>query len=223
MTKTKAQLKMTKRKVNPVSRKTPRARAPRSTFDGSNFNFKWYPSQTATLVNVASSVITLDCSNNSVAVAPQQIYSAGFAVTGLTQAYEEYKYQKCHIKWLPMVAPGVADAGSRISAAYFDNPETILNLIASASPALIGFVKNNRTCQSWNAWEPYTYRTPISKRKPWFDINTNTNYTLVDTIERSVQGLIVVVSESISAAVIIGQLTVEADVLVKGLSITTTT
>jgi hypothetical protein len=127
------------------------------------------------------------------------------------------------ISWLPTIGPGQAGAGSRITAAYFDNPEVITNLTANASAALVAMVKGNRTAVSWNAWEPYIFHVPLTYRRKMFDVNTTTVYTNVDANDRGVQGLVVVVTESINASENLGQIKVTSDVMVRGLSLTTPT
>lgn len=214
---------LTGKRVNPVSRAMPRRRGPKVSFDGTTFSSSVYALPTTSLVNVASSLIVVDAANTAITIAPQQTFSAAGALSALTGSYQEYKYTKLMVSWLPTIGPGQAGAGSRITAAYFDNPEVITNLTANASLALVAMVKGNRTAVSWNAWEPYTFHVPLTYRRKMFDVNTTTVYTNVDANDRGVQGLVVVVTESINAAETLGQIKVTSDVMVKGLSLTTPT
>lgn len=211
------------RKVNPVSRAIPRRRGPKVSFDGTTFSSSVYALKTTSAGNVASSLILVDASNTAITIAPQQTYSAATALAALTGSYQEYKYTKLVITWLPTIGPGQAGAGSRITAAYFDNPEVITNLTANGTAALIAMVKGNRTAVSWNAWEQFTYHVPLTYRRKMFDVNTTTVYTNVDANDRAVQGLVVVVTESINAAEDLGQIKVTSDVMVRGLSLATPT
>jgi len=212
-----------RRRTNPVARLNRPKIAPKVSFDGTRFNAHWYPATTTTAAFLASAVIPVDTSNTNGGAAPQSIYSAQLPTVALTGVYEEYHYNQLHIKWLAQVAPGVADAGSRITAAYFDNPETISNIIlASTSASLITTIKGCRNAISWNAWENFTYKVPLTRRRKWFDVNTNNGNT-TDIVERSTQGVVAIVFESISAVVNLGQLNIIFDVVVKGLSLNTAT
>lgn len=211
------------KRVNPVSRAIPRRRGPKVAFDGTTFSSSVYALPTTSLLNVASSLIVVDASNTAITIAPQQTYSAATALSALTKCYQEYKYSKLVISWLPTIGPGQAGAGSRVTAAYFDNPEIVTNLTANGTEALIPMVKGNRTAVSWNAWEPYTYHVPLTYRRKMFDVNTTSVYTDVDANDRAVQGLVVVVTESINANESLGQIKVTSDVVVRGLSLATPT
>lgn len=214
--------KNNKTKTNPLHRRISRPQGPKVTFDGTRLNAHWYAGTSTSLVNVASALIAVDAAVTNVNVAPQLTFSAAFPTSAITNAYQEYRYNSLHIKWLPMISPGLAGGGSRITAAYFDNPEIISTMMATTSAGLIPFVKGCRNSESWNAWENHTYRVPLTRRKPWFDVNTTISYT-IDITERSVQGIVVLVVESINATENLGQINPVYDLTVRGLSVGTST
>jgi len=214
--------KNSSQKMNPLARPKPKIRAPLTNFDGTVITSHWYPGQATTLVNVGATLMPIDLSNTNSGVAPVQLFSAALNVQPIVSNYQEYYYRKLQIKWLSATAPGVADAGSRITVAYFSNPEVINNLIAAASATVIAAVKTSRSAKSWNAWENFTYNVPLTRRRKFFDQNTNIAYS-ADTIDRSVQGLVCVVYESISASATLGQVNIVSDIVLKTMATGVTT
>lgn len=212
---TKASKRTSKRRVNPLYRPRIRPKVPSASFDGTKFNTHWYPTQNVTIAGTSSSLIMVDGSNTNGGVAPVQQYSAALPFNAIIGNYQTYKYSKLQIKWLPGVAPGVTDAGSRITAAYFDNPEVILNILGTAPAGLSAIVKGARNSVSWNAWESFSYNVPLTTRRKTFDTNSNTTYT-IDIIDRSVQGLVLLVCDGINLVATLGQVNISVEVSVHG-------
>lgn len=219
---TKSKSSKTTQKRNPLHRKPIVPRGPRVNFDGTILHGQNYTATSTSLVSVASILMPIECSNFTGGLAPQLIRAVAAELSGITTFYEEYKFNKLVCKWLPQISPGQAGGGSRITAAYYDNAEVISSLMGSASGALIPIVKSTRNAVSWNAWEQFTYNVPLTTRRKTFDVNTNSTY-VVDSVDRSTQGLVVVVVESINASENLGQMKLTYDLWLRGLTTTSLT
>jgi hypothetical protein len=217
MTKSNMTNRKGKRPINPLHRNNlQRAKGPRINFDGTVLHGQNYTGTSASLLNVASLLLPVDCSNATGGAPPQLIRGVSAELSGITTFYNEYKYHKLVLRWLPQLAPGVSGAGTRITAAYFDNAEAVATLMTLNSSSLIPVVKATRNAVSWNAWEQFTYNVPLTNRRKTFDVNTGIAYGS-DNVDRSVQGLVVVVFESLNATENLGQFKLTYDLWLRGL------
>jgi len=214
---TKSKSRNTTQKRNPLHRKPSVPRGPKVNFDGTILHGQNYTATLTSLLNVSSILVPIECSNFTGGIAPQLIRAVSAELSGITTFYNEYKYNKVVMKWLPQISPGLAGAGSRITAAYFDNAESISNLMGSNSTTLIPIIKSSRNAVSWNAWEQFTYSVPLTMRRKTFDVNTNSTYA-VDSVDRSTQGLVVAIVESINATENLGQFKLTYDLWLRGLT-----
>nr|QIC52841.1 MAG: capsid protein [Apple tombus-like virus 1] len=215
-------MKQKKQGVNPLVRKPARIRAPVMSFDGTILNGSNYTASLTTVANVAAAVMLVDASATT-AVGPPIIRSQAAELAGITTFYQEFKYLKSAVQWIPQVAPGVADGGSRVTMCYVDNAETMAFLNAAGVAALVAFAKTSRTAVTFNAWEHYKFNVPLSNRRKTFDVNNSTVATNVDIVDRSIQGMVIVIVESVSAAATIGQLRNTYSIRLAHLNTTTTT
>ncbi len=213
-TRTKSRA-MVKRKANPVDsrpQKTPRMKF---SFDGTNLHSTIFVAASATVANVGTDFQQIGTDG---VLSPSRVLSA------MIRQYREYRYNKVTVQWLPSVGPAGTDAGSRVSFAYIDSPEQIFNFQTGAAPlntaALrVPFVKNGRNAFTFNAWERVTWNVPLSRRKPWFDVDTTEAGYDVNVMDRAVQGMVVQAYETISAAVAsLGTVKVAFDIEVRGLN-----
>ncbi len=206
---------MAKRKANPVDSRPQKSPRMKFAFDGSNLHSTIFVAGGATAANVGSDFQQIGTDG---ALSPSRVLSA------MIRQYREYRYNKVVLQWIPSVGPAGTDAGSRVSFAFIDNPEQVFNFQTGAAPlntaALrVPFVKNGRNAFTFNAWERVTWNVPLSKRKPWFDVNTVEGAYTVDVIDRAVQGMVVQAYESISAVVTsLGTVKVIFDIEVRGLN-----
>jgi hypothetical protein len=135
----------------------------------------------------------------------------------ICSAYSEYYYEQIVMRFLPNIGPASAEAGGRAYITYFDNPENIASTINGTPAAALAAVKGTANFQSFNLWESFTYRVPLTRRKKVFNCNSVTNYAAVEVVERSVQGYILCVYETTSAAITIGAWQIEPTIVVQGL------
>lgn len=187
-----------KKKPNPMVRRTPRLKmGPRSlAFDGQYGNFRAvFTATTTDASKQLGASFAVDCrSSGSV-----------MGTTGATVAalYSEYVYESAVFRWLPLVAPGVADAGSQIYIGYLDNPEMINTYLGLTNAQKIAAVQAMKNVKFFNAWEQFTYSVPLSRRRPMFDVN-DTITDSADTDDRSLQGMVVYTAQSLTASTTLG-------------------
>lgn len=212
-TRTKSR-SLVRRKPNPVDSRPQKSPRMRFAFDGSNLHSTIFVASTITAANVGTDFQQIGTDG---ALSPSRVVSA------MVRQYREYRYNKVTIQWIPSVGPAGTDAGSRVTFAFIDNPEQVFNFQTSAAPLntavlRVPFVKNGRNAFTFNAWERITWNVPLTKRKPWFDVNTIEGAYDVNVIDRAVQGMIVQAYESISAAVILGTVKITFDLELRGLN-----
>lgn len=221
--KTKNSNTRTSRKKQPptmmVKRNVPR---PRLSFDGTVLHGTEFTPNMTTLLNSAAQLLFVDCSNSNAAIGTSLQQSAALDLAALTARYSDFRYLNMQVHWIPHVAPGVADAGSPMYIAYSDNPEQISNIGAFATATNLAAVKGYRNMKTFNAWQNWTYNVPLTRRLPWFNVNTNAS-NAVDVVERSVQGLVLICAESISAGADLGAFHVTFDIELRGLQTVLTT
>lgn len=202
------------RRTNPVSGRA--ARPPRMTFsfDGTFLNATKFIGTSATAANIGTDF--------------QQIgASATFGIcrdmNAMVQQYREYRFRKVTFQWIPSVGPATADAGSRIHLAYSENPEQCQAFQANVAPLdtvakRLPFVKGCRNVFTFNAWERITWNVPLTRRRPWFDVNTTDPANDVNAFDRAVQGMIFQAYESVSAIVTLGTAKITFEMELRGLS-----
>ncbi len=118
--------------------------------------------------------------------------------------YNYYVFSKAVCTWLPKCSAGDAVAGGRIYIGYIDNPEDMATFIAAGNSTKLAYVKAIVNHKSWNAWQKVAYRAPLTRRRPFFDVNS-TNDDSVSTLDRSTQGMIVYAMESLGATDTLGK------------------
>lgn len=192
------------KQVNPLYRRAVGFPRPKLNFDGSVVSGSIMHTLSSTLANAASFALFCDCSNTSGGAASNYNQSVAANIAGLTGLYAEYKYLSMTVEWLPIISPGVIDAGSRVYVGYTDNPEVIASLSASAAVATRDAVKGNRNMRSFNAWEHFRMNVPLTNRHNKFNVNTNSVLSDSNTIDRSVQGLVYGGIDGVSAAATLG-------------------
>jgi hypothetical protein len=206
-------------RVNPTARRPQRIPRPLASFDGSTLHGTHFATRDLTVANQASHNLIIDCANNFGSVAVSKIFEGvGRDLTGITGKYQEYRYTSVTCKWLPHVAPGVADGGSSIVIGYIDNPELMLQRLASSAGNDIAAIKGTRNIATFNAWEGFTYYVPLSYRRKWFSVNTNTAYPDATAMDKDVQGMVVFGLESLSAAMDLGVMHTIYNVELRGLN-----
>jgi hypothetical protein len=125
----------------------------------------------------------------------------GAAVAAL---YSQYVYESLTFRWLPSVAPGVADAGSQVYIGYLDNPEAMTTFLGLTNAQQISAIQSMKNVKFFNAWEQFTYSVPLTRRRKTFDVNA-TITDAADVDDRSVQGFIVFCMESLTASTTLGR------------------
>lgn len=217
--------KATKRAVDPIRRRQPGPGRLRLNFDGNTLHgTQFYPSATS-ILNRAGTVIPVDCSSANTLGGGANVgfASAANGLTAATSIYADYWFTALQLHWIPHVAPGVTDGGTVVFIGYLDNPEQISALQAMTAAQLGVVVRSLRNVKSFNAWQPFTYNVPLTKRLPKFNVNLNTAYNDANVLERSTQGTVIVYYETISAAVDVGQFRGIYDLELRGMNVTQTT
>jgi len=211
-------------KPNPLSVRPRRVPRPIVNFDGSTLHGTHFATRDLTAANVASHNVVIDCSSFFGSVSAVKIIEGiSRDLSGITTRFQEYRFKSVTMKWLPHVAPGVADGGSSITIAYMDSPESVVNTIAQAAAVDISTTKGIRNVQTFNAWQGFTYKVPLTYRRKWFAVNTSTNYTIVSEADTTVQGLVVWGLASLSAAVDLGVMHSVFELELRGLNTTLNT
>ncbi len=208
----KSQLKNNTRKST-TNRQNPLTQAGTSrpkmnmNFDGQFLNGSQFLAPMVTLVNQATGLYALDCSNNNTTGIGVNAYVAGvsYGLIAISSVYNEYVYRSVRFDWLPYVSPSSADGGSQIYVGYVDNAEEISGLSSASIASAFNTSKAIRNMRFFNAWERFSYTVPLTRRRKIFDVNVNASYSNADTVDRSVQGAVVVGVNSVSAAASLGQ------------------
>lgn len=118
--------------------------------------------------------------------------------------YNHYIFDKVICRWLPRCSAGDAVAGGRIYMAYIDNPEEMVSYIAASNSTKLAYVKAVVNHKSWNAWQRIAYTAPLTRRRPFFDVNS-TNDDSVDVLDRSTQGMVIYAMEALGASDVMGK------------------
>jgi hypothetical protein len=215
----KTKTKKNTRQTNPLAMTQRRVPRPVANFNGSTLHGMHFATRDLSAVNSASHNIVLDCGNTFSTVAAVKIVEGLTRdLSGIPSRFLEYRITSVTMKWVPHVAPGVADAGSSITIGYIDNPEAMVARIAALATDDITVSKGLRNVQTFNAWQGFTYKVPVSFRRKWFSVNSNASYTLISEVAESVQGLVVWGIQTISAAVDVGAMHSVYNIELRGLN-----
>ncbi|UQZ09606.1 putative capsid protein [Freshwater macrophyte associated tombus-like virus 3] len=153
------------RKQNPTQRALSRVPRPRVSFDGTLL--RAVNSIQANITNVDGQTLdyhTIDCN---------QVLGIARTQTAVINAYQKYRFRKVTVEWIPMVAPGEADARTRVGMCYIDNPENMYTMLRQINVVTVaGFVNRVRNMKQWNVWERFTFNVPLTQRRKWFAVNT---------------------------------------------------
>lgn len=185
-----------KRAINPMTRNNSQhVPRPRIKFDGQILNSVLYGDSSITAGNISSDFHMV---NND------RVFGLSRVLENLTKFYSTYKYRQVSVEWLPKVAPGVADGGSRVHIAYLDSPERMSNWFSLTDAQRLNVVVGCTNVKSFNAWERYTYNVPLTYRRKSFDVDVTVTSTTPDDFDHTTQGMIVMVFQSVSAAIVLG-------------------
>jgi len=185
-----------KKRVNPLQRPMGRMKGPKIGFDGTNLSCTAYLAAPSPTSGIGKGAITIDCSSINFNAVGQLLAGASASMASVTQLYSQFAYKSLAVEYVPNIGPSNSEAGSRIHIAYIDNPEKMVNWRSAATNLLVA-IRGCRNVRSFNAWERFTYRVPLTWRRKEFDVNTNATVIAdIDEYERSVQGLILVVVET---------------------------
>jgi hypothetical protein len=190
---------------------------PKANFDGQLLNGSQIFANQQTILNQGSTLMFVDCSNTSGGLASNRLETAIGQLQGIAAFYNEYVYESLVVEWLPLIAPGTADAGTRVYIGYVDNPEVIATLTAASAPTTVGAVKGIRNFKAFNAWEHFRYSVPLTRRVKAFNVNTVTVHTDAEINGRSCQGAVVMGLDSLTAAGTYGAWRTYYTVRLKGL------
>lgn len=218
-----SKMSTSRKKVSPIyniRRNTPR---PKVNFDGTVLHGTELSLTLVTVANSAANNFFIDCSTLGTSVGTNFTQSVSADLNQISARYAEYRFLNVKVKWIPHVAPGVLDAGSPMYVAYTDNPEIISNIAGFSMGTLLAAAKGFRNLKTFNAWQGWQYNVPLTRRLPWFNVNSSTSPLTADVLARCVQGCVIVAAESLSPAIDLGQLHVTYDVELRNLNTSTGT
>lgn len=211
--------------VDPIRRPKPGIGRMRLNFDGNTLHGTQFLPRAITAGFRAATILMVDASSTNTTGFSAEIGIAG-ASNGLnaaTKIYGDYWYTSMQLTWIPHVAPGVADGGAPIYIGYVDNPEVISGLTTATSASLITTSRSTRNVKTFNAWQPFTYNVPLTKRLPRFNVDTTNTYLTANDVERSVQGAVVVGYEAINAVADLGQFRVTFNMELRNMNVNQST
>lgn len=191
---------------------------PRVNFDGQYLNGSQIFIRELTAANVASHIFLADCSNVFSTGGSGVVEGIARQLSGVTGLYQEFRFIKIQMSWIPHVSPGSSDGGSPMYIGWIDNPEIMVTACLASPLSVLAGVKALRTMKTFNSWQPFVYNVPLSRRLPWFNVNTNEVINDSNIFERSTQGAVVTGAESISAVADLGSWRVTYTVQLKGLT-----
>ncbi len=207
-----------KRRSNPLMR-SPGIRRPKISFNGHSIYSVLFSDHSVGAANTVTDWQAVDCSST------EAINRAG---TDVIKHYQEYKYQAATVEWIPKIGPSSTDAGVRVSVAYIDNPELIVAFKAAASATRVSMIRSAANCKTFNLWERFTYRVPLTYRRKWFNVNPSITTPNSEETDRSIQGLVGVciegvVSSATPASGTLGQWRMTSTTILQGFTATTLT
>lgn len=183
-----------RKKRTTLMKKTPMQQAsrvprPKLQFDGQMLHSMYYADAPGTSGQIATDYFTVDTASSKSVVSN---------ITGVTGLYNTYVFEQVKVNWIPKISPGNNDAGTTVAVAYLDNVEKFqawISMTDANRQTAIRLVKN---VKFFNAWERVEVNIPLTRRRKWFDVNTNRTINDSD-LDRSTQGVIIVVVNSVSA------------------------
>lgn len=207
-----------KHKINPLYKKREKIPRPRLKFDGNTLQFRHYFDLPTAAGNFTCAVVHLDCSDYNATTTSARYDTA--CIPDITKFYQTFKYTRASATWLPKVSPGLGEAAGKVHVCYIDNPEVIVNhLDGGNNSTALAVALEMRNVKSYNVWQKFTYNAPLTSRRKLFEVNTNTNYASVETVERSTQGAILFICETVTAsAASVGTVVSDCDIMLKGFS-----
>ncbi len=211
--------KANRRRSNPLVRRAGIGR-PRIAFNGHSVTSSNYVNHSVGIGNQSTDWQAVDCSAN------EGMNRAGHDIV---KHYNEYKYTSASVEWIPKIGPSSVDAGVTVMMAYFDNPEFINTYKAATFPNRIAMIRAQANCKTFNLWERFTYRVPLTHRRKWFNVNpTIGSATNNEETDRSIQGLVGVaidgvISSATPPAGSLGQYRTTCTTIVQGFSTTAMT
>lgn len=197
-----------RRRSNPLMRDRARSGRPRLNFDGQNITCTLYVNQSQSGNvdgNVGLDWQGVECSSTEGINRP---------AVDVTKHYQDYRYRSVALEWQPRTGPASTEAPARITVAYIDNPELINQFkdlatsVTSGEPtSALGMCKAVANARSFNAWERFTYRVPLSYRRKWFNTNIAIGSAANnEETDRSIQGLVIIGYETIGTTATAGGL-----------------
>ncbi len=211
--------KVGKRRSNPMRRSAAVGR-PKIAFNGQTIYSTLFSDQSAVAANVGTDWLGVDTNSG------EGINRAG---VDIVKHYQEYKYLSALCEWIPKVGPSHADSGSRISIAYIDNPELLIAYETASAAVRVTMVRNAANVKTFNAWERFTFRVPITFRRKWFNVNPTVaavGSRSSEEYDRAVQGKVIMCYETVSAIIssgVLGQWRATSNTQLQGFTATSLT
>jgi len=182
--------KANKRRSNPLSRTGGTGR-PKIKFDGHTVTSVLFQDHSTGVGNTCVDWQAVDSSNN------EAINRTG---SDVIKHYQNYRYTMASVEWLPKIGPADPNSGARVSIAYIDNPELIVAYKAATPTAKVAMCRTVANCRSFNLWERFTYRVPLTFRRKWFNTDVQIGTPSAEETDRAIQGLVLCVIEGTNAA-----------------------
>jgi hypothetical protein len=189
-------------------------------FDGQsiyNTNFSQQSAIGGVTVTVGADWQSVDCSSG------EGINRAG---ADIVKHYQEYKYTSALAEWLPAIGPSATDSGARIFIGYIDNPELIVTYKAATEANKAAMVKALANVKTFNAWERFTYKVPLTFRRKMFNVDPTIATPSNEETDRAIQGLVIIAYNTINNTVasgVLGQWRLASTTWLKGFTATTLT
>ncbi len=177
-----------KRKSNPLYRQAAGPSRPRIGFDGNILQVTTFSATPTTGTDALGyQIYKVDADDND---------SVGQDMSAVTGLYDTFKYLSCTFHYEPSTGPASTQAPARIHISYTDNPEKFNVFVAASNAVKLSIARGLKNTRTYNAWERFTYPVPLTSRRKMFDVN-QTDDLNENTLDRSVQGFVMIVVESI--------------------------
>lgn len=222
MTKRKQNVgaKQQRRRQNPLERAVNKPGRPRMSFNGQDISSTLYSGQSAigsVTARTGADWQAIDCSSTE---------GANRAGIDVIKHYQEYRYTSCSVEWISATGPSGTEAGASIFIAYIDNPELIVTYKAASDATKFAMVRSAGNCRSFNAWERFTFRVPLTYRRKMFNVNPTIGTPSSEETDRAIQGLVIIGYNSIGntvAATALGQFRITSNTHITNFTATTLT
>lgn len=185
------------------------ASRPRLSFNGQAIEAVTHVDASVTASNAGADFHVVDCNNTA---------GMNRGASAITSLYQDYKYLKASVEFLPFFGPSSTEAPGRVYVAYMDNPEMITVWKAATTANKIAFVKGLPGVKIYSVWERFIYNVPLTFRRKWWNVNVNQSSPSAEETERSTQGMVVIAIESIGTAVTIGRWLLRSQTQLQGLT-----